>query len=207
MILGFERSGQTGNNGSSRPKPPNFVLWRGQTRGYNDVTGDQPPLDGWPPLYLYQPTYHPSRRGVIYCPTPSLQPESALSRTRTPNRNLHRGVVGLWGPPPLAPILRSSALGAFDASTLRSRSPSALLRGRLLASSLHMFCSGLARRHRAFAHSSRRSPLQATRADPRLLGLRSTYSYMEFSRSDHQCCSPPRAFSPTLAPRGTSFFL
>ena len=124
MILGFERSGQTGNNRSSRWKPPSFVLRRGQTCGYNDVTGDQPPLDGWPPLYLYQPTYHPSRRGVIYCPTPSLQPESALSRTRTPNRNLHRGVVGLWGASPLARVLRSSALGTFDASRLRSRSPS-----------------------------------------------------------------------------------
>ena len=105
VILSFERSGRKGNNGSSRLKPPSFVLWRGQTCGYNDVTGDQPPLDGWPPLYLYQHTNHPSRRGVIYCPTPSLQPESALTRTRTPNRNLHMGVVGLWGPPPLAPVL------------------------------------------------------------------------------------------------------
>ena len=197
VILSFERSGRTGNNGSSRLKPPSFVLWRGQTCGYNDVTGDQPPLDGWPPLYLYQPTYHPSRRGVIYCPTPSLQPESALTRTRTPNRNLHGGVVGLWGAPPLARVLRSSALGTFDASRLRSRSPSALLRQRLLAFSLHAFCSSLVRRHRAFARSSRRSPLRAARANPRLLGLRSTCSCKEFSGSDRQCCSSPRAFSPT----------
>ena len=160
MILSFERSGRTGNNGSSRLKPPSFVLWRGQTCGYNDVTGDQPPLNGWPPLYLYQPTYHPSRRGVIYCPTPSLQPESALTRTHTPNHNLHRGVVGLWGAPPLARVLRSSALGTFDASRLRSQSPSALLRERLLTFSLHAFCSGLVRRHRAFARSSRQSPFE-----------------------------------------------
>ena len=150
---------------------------------------------GLPSIYTSLPTT--LLEGVSFTALPLLYNQSALTRTRTPNRNLHGGVVGLWGEPPLARVLRSSALGTFDASRLRSRFPSALLRERLLAFSLHTFRSGLVRRHRAFARSSRRSPLRAARANPRFLGLRSTYSCKEFSRSDCQCCSSPRAFSPT----------
>ena len=131
VILSFERSGRTGNNGSSRLKPPSFVLRRGQTCGYNDVTGDQPPLDGWPPLYLYQPTYHPSRRGVIYCPTPSLQPESALTRTRTPNHNLHGEWLAFGGHHPW--------LVYFVVRPLAPSTPRGFAPGRLLIRSSVLF--------------------------------------------------------------------